>query len=139
MKELGYRTNPYDRCDVLEAGDEHRRRKVLEEKLRFGKAVERQSEDLGTGYAGRRIRQEILENKTLKKNASEVPLTANEETRIAREGRPDASAAASILAGCFPNPTAEKALEANRVVNKIKGHNVVLRISASSRTRSATS
>ena len=84
MKELGYRTNPYDRCvltldaeergeqvptrgavvievdDVLEAGDEeHRRRmKVLEEKLRFGKAVELQSEDLGAGYAGRRIRQE---------------------------------------------------------------------------------
>ena len=70
VKELGYRTNPYDRCvltldaeeqvptrgaivievdDVLEAGDEeHRRRmKVLEEKLRFGKAVELQSEDLG--------------------------------------------------------------------------------------------
>ena len=146
--------------DVLEAGDEeHRRRmKVLEEKLRFGKAVELQSEDFGTGYAGRRIRQEqdcsfthsmqdyvqnrlkqvILENKTLKKNASEVPLTANEETQlrgtiasinwIAREGRPDASAAASILAGCFPNPTAENALEANRVVNKINGHNVVLRI-----------
>ena len=77
----------------------------------------------------------ILENKTLKKNASE--LTANEEMQlrgtiasinwIAREARPDASAAASILAGCFPNPTAENALEA-RVVNKIKGHNVVLRI-----------
>ena len=69
MKELGYRINPYDRRvltldaeergeqvptrgaivievdDVLEAGDEeHRRRmKVLEEKLRFGKAVELQS------------------------------------------------------------------------------------------------
>ena len=163
MKELGCRINPYDRRvltldaeergeqvpargaivievdDVLEAGDEeHRRRmKVLEEKLRFGKAVELQSEDLGTGYAGRRIRQEqdcsfthsmqdyvqnrlkqvILENKTLKKNASEVPLTANEETQlrgtiasinwIAREGRPDASAAASILAGCLPNPCRE--------------------------------
>ena len=87
-------------------------------------------------YVQNRLKQVILENKTLKKNASEVPLTANKETRlpgtiasinwIAREGRPDASAA-SILAGCFPNATAENALEANRVVNKIKGHNVVLR------------
>ena len=46
----------------------------------------------------------------------------------AREGRPDASASASILASCFPNPTVANALEANKVVHRLKATSVTLRI-----------
>ena len=184
VRELGYRINPYDRCvltldsdkhdaeartqgvvvievdDVLEAGNaEHQKRmKWLEEKLRFGKAVELRSEQSGTGYAGRRIKQNddysyeysmddyvqnrlkpvTLERKVLMKDAKNVSLNASEEAQMrgtiaslnwaSREGRPDAAAAASILAGYFPNPTVQHAMDANRVVHKIKGYSVKLRI-----------
>ena len=184
VRELGYRINPYDRCvltldsdkhdaeaktqgvvvievdDVLEAGNaEHQKRmKWLEEKLRFGKAVELRSEQSGTGYAGRRIKQNedysyeysmddyvqnrlkpvSLERKVLMKDAKNTSLNANEESQMrgtiaslnwaSREGRPDAAAAASILAGYFPNPTVQHAMDVNRVVHKIKGYSVKLRI-----------
>ena len=45
--------------DILEAGDEVHRKKMLEleKKLTFGKVVLLQEMMAGTGYAGRRIRQ----------------------------------------------------------------------------------
>ncbi|CAJ1427620.1 unnamed protein product [Effrenium voratum] len=131
---------------------------ALETMLKFGKAVELRSDAAGTGFAGRRVWQEAdfsfsitmqdyiqsclkpvrLENKTLKCQAKDEVLSAEEVSQlrgtlasinwVAREGRPDASAAASILAGCFPTPSVADAMEANRVVSKIKGHNIQLKI-----------
>ena len=182
-KQLGYRINPYDRCvltldaeghdpkaatqgiivievdDVLEAGNENHQKKMrwLEEKLKFGKAVEL-SQEGGTAYAGRRVRQlkdfsyeysmddytqnrlkpVTLERKVLLKNAKDVPLNESEEAQLrgtiaslnwaAREGRPDAAAAASILAGSFPDPKVSHALETNKVVQKVKSLSVKLKI-----------
>ena len=146
--------------DVLEAGNvEHQRgMSALETMLKFGKAVELRSDAAGTGFAGRRVWQEAdfsfsvtmqdyiqsrlkpvrLENKTLKCQAKDTVLSAEEVSQlrgtlasinwVAREGRPDTSAAASILAGCFPTPSVADAMEANRVVSKIKGHNIQLKI-----------
>ena len=166
VKQLGYRINCFDRCvlaldsesretnaatqgmivievdDVLEAGNkEHQRRmSALESMLKFGKAVELQSDAAGTGFAGRRVWQEAdfsfsitkqdyiqsrlkpvrLEAKTLKCQAKHKTLSAEEISQlrgtlasinwVAREGRPDASAAASILAGCFPTPSVADAM-----------------------------
>ena len=130
----------------------------LETKLRFGKTVDLMEEKHGTGYAGRRVRQladfgyeysmddytqnrlrpVTLERKVLLKNAKETALNESEEAQLrgsiaslnwaAREGRPDAAAAASILAGSFPGPKVHHALETNKVVQKIKGTSVKLRI-----------
>ena len=84
LLDLGYRINPYDRCvltldsedrsdhapkegillievdDVLESGGEvhQRKMKALQERLRFGKAIELRAEASGTAYAGRRITEE---------------------------------------------------------------------------------
>ena len=85
VKELNYRVNVYDRCvltldqeegkdfkdpniptrgivvfeidDMLEAGDEVHRQKMqlLEQRLHFGKVVDLQSTEGGSGYAGRRL------------------------------------------------------------------------------------
>ena len=168
VMQLGYRINCFDRCvltldsesreanaatrgmivievdDVLEAGNvEHQRRmSALETMLKFGEAVELQSDAAGTGFAGRRVWQEAdcsfsitmrdyiqsrlkpvrLESKTLKCQAKDKVLNAEEVSQlrgtlasinwVAREGRPDASAAASILAGCFPTPSVADATEA---------------------------
>eukprot|EP00435_Cladocopium_sp_Y103_P023371 s61_g5.t1 len=87
VKQLGYRVNVFDRCvltldgkvdpknpekpvptlgfmvlevdDILEAGGEEHRAlmKQLEAKLRFGKIVNLQESEGGSGYAGRRIKQ----------------------------------------------------------------------------------
>ena len=106
----------------------------LASKLRFGKTVDLMEEKHGTGYAGRRVRQladfgyeysmddyiqnrlqpVTLERKVLLKNAKETALNESEEAQLrgsiaslnwaAREGRPDAAAAASILAGSLPGP-----------------------------------
>ena len=130
----------------------------LETKLRFGKTVDLMEEKHGTGYAGRRVRQladfgyeysmddytqnrlrpVTLERKVLLKNAKETALNESEEAQLrgsiaslnwaAREGRPDAAAAASILAGSFPGPKVHHALKTNKVVQKIKGTSVKLRI-----------
>jgi len=182
--DLGYRINPYDRCvltldsedpsshaptegiliievdDILESGGEihQRKMKLLQERLRFGKAVELREEAAGTAYAGRRIKQledysfqysmddyvanrlrpVVLEKKTLLKNAETTLLSAEEEAQLrgtiaslnwtAREGRPDAAAAASILAGSFPNPTVQAAIDTNKTVQRIKAHRVTLKI-----------
>eukprot|EP00435_Cladocopium_sp_Y103_P022410 s406_g5.t1 len=47
-----------------------------------------------------------------------------------KRGRPDASAAASILAASFPSPTLEHVLAANDVVKHLKTFSVTLRIRA---------
>ena len=126
--DLGYRINPYDRCvltldsedrsshaptegiliievdDILESGGEihQRKMKLLQERLRFGKAVELREEAAGTAYAGRRIKQledysfqysmddyvanrlrpVVLEKKTLLKNAETTLLSAEEEAQL---------------------------------------------------------
>ena len=103
----------------------------LESKFKFGKIVDLMKTPEGTGYAGRRLRQlqdysilydmqeyvtnrlkfVHLERSTLKKNAATTILNAEEESQLrgviaavnwaSREGRPDASAAASLLAWSF--------------------------------------
>ena len=121
-----------------------KRMQWLEDRLRFGKAVVLQDEPSGTAYAGRRIQQMAdfsyvysmddyvqgrlkpvsLERKILIKDAKKTPLNPSEESQLrgtiaslnwsSREGRPDAAAAASILAGCFPGPTVMDARSSSR-------------------------
>ena len=89
-------------------------------------------------YVQNRLKPVSLERKVLMKDAKNTSLNANEEAQMrgtiaslnwaSREGRPDAAAAASILAGYFPNPTVQHAMDVNRVVHKIKGYSVKLRI-----------
>ena len=72
------------------------------------------------------------------KAASMTFLTPEEESQLrgtiasinwaSREGIPDGAAAASILSGCFPNPTVKDAVDANRVVAKLKGQLITLKV-----------
>ena len=131
----------------------------LESTLKFGKVEELQSAE-GTNYAGRFLRQLpdfsfesnmdefiytrlepiVPQRKVLKKNASEIKLSETEKTQlrgliaslnwVSREGRPDASSAASILASAFPEPTMEHVFAANDVVKHLKMFPIVLRIHA---------
>ena len=133
---------------------------ILEKKLRFGKVVKLQEANAGSGYAGRRLQQlpdftfeftmnDYVNNrlqkvnitrKFLKKDAKTIALGDDEETQLrgtiasinwaAREGRPDGSAAASILSGCFPNPNMEDVLVTNSVVDMLKAKNVTMKIHA---------
>ncbi|CAJ1437918.1 unnamed protein product [Effrenium voratum] len=130
----------------------------LEKKLRFGKIINLREHPEGTGYAGRRIMQGPdgsfqytmadyiknrlkyvrVERKYLKKDASTTSLKEDEINQlrgvvaainwIAREGRPDVSAAASILSGCFEKPLMQHVLETNQVVDHLKNHHVVLKV-----------
>ncbi|CAJ1446793.1 unnamed protein product, partial [Effrenium voratum] len=130
----------------------------LEKKLRFGKVINLREHPEGTGYAGRRIMQGPdgsfqytmadyiknrlkyvrVERKYLKKDASTTSLKEDEINQlrgvvaainwIAREGRPDVSAAASILSGCFEKPLMQHVLETNQVVDHLKNHHVVLKV-----------
>ena len=130
----------------------------LTNKLCFGKSVQLREEATGTAYAGRRIRQmkdysfelcmdDYVKNrlrpvpfsgKVWKKDAAATKLKEDEVAQMrgtvasinwaAREGRPDASAAASILAGSFPEPTVQDALEANKVVAKLKSSSIAIKI-----------
>ena len=138
--------------------EHRRRMEWLEKRLRFGKAVNLQEEKSGTGYAGRRLRQlenysfeltmadyiknrlkpVVFQRKFLVKNAKSIQLTDEEESALrgtvasvnwcAREGRPDAAAAASVFSGVFPNPSIADALEVNKIVAKLKEIDVVIRI-----------
>ena len=115
--------------------EHRRRMTWLESRLRFGKAVNLQEEKTGTGYAGRRLRQlpdysfeltmaDYIKNrlkpvefkrKFLVKNSKTMQLTEEEESALrgavasinwcAREGRPDAAAAASVFSGVFTSTT----------------------------------
>ena len=132
----------------------------LTKRLRFGKAVTLVDHPEGAAYAGRRIMQSpqgdfkftmadyiqnrlkrvVFDRRILKKNADQVVLNEGEQTQLrgvlaainwtSREGRPDVSAAASILASKFPDPTASVALDANKVVEHLKSNHVVIRIHA---------
>ena len=147
--------------DLVEAGSaKHRdKMKALEGELTFGKVVHlREASEQESTYAGRTLRQLkdysfemhmeeyiytrlspiTLAKKTLKKNASQVPLDPTEVTQlrgviaalswVSRECRPDAAAAASILAACFPEPTVEHAMQANEVIRQLKQFPIRLRI-----------
>ena len=133
---------------------------LLEKKLRFGKVVKLQEADAGSGYAGRRLQQlpdfsfeftmnDYVKNrlqkvnitrKFLKKDSKTITLGDDEESQLrgtiasinwaAREGRPDGSAAASILSGCFPNPNMEDVLVTNTVVDLLKAKDITMRIHA---------
>eukprot|EP00435_Cladocopium_sp_Y103_P020466 s1075_g5.t1 len=140
--------------------EEHMKRmRELEATLKFGKVEDLQT-DQGTNYAGRFLRQLpdfsfesnmdefiytrlepiVPQRKVLKKDASKVKLSETEKTQlrgliaslnwVSREGRPDASSAASILASAFPEPTMEHIFEANDVVKHLKTFPIVLRIHA---------
>ena len=188
VKELGYRVNVFDRCvltldgkldpqnpskevptlgyivlevdDLLESGGpEHRElMSKLEKRLRFGKVVNLQESEGGSGYAGRRIKQHPdfsftysmddyvtnrlhpvkVHRRTLKKNAAETLLNEDEISQLrgtiaainwsAREGRPDGSASASILSGCFPTPNMKHLLDCNQVVDLLKGQKITIKI-----------
>ena len=112
----------------------------------------------GSGYAGRRIKQlpdfsftysmdDYVANrlhaikvhrKVLKKDAAYIKLNKDEISQFrgtiaainwsAREGRPDGSASASILSGCFPEPTMKNLFECNQVVELLKSRKVTIRI-----------
>eukprot|EP00439_Symbiodinium_sp_Y106_P027348 s5817_g3.t1 len=132
----------------------------LEGRFKFGKVVELQKHPEGSAYAGRRVLQNQdfsfsftmadyiqnrlkfvpMERKVAKKNLHEVPLTADEEAQLrgtiasvnwtAREGRPDASAAASIIARAFPGPTLADVVAINETVEHLKRNHVVICIHA---------
>ncbi|CAK8990659.1 Integrase catalytic domain-containing protein, partial [Durusdinium trenchii] len=121
----------------------------MESMLTFGKVDNLQS-STGSNYAGRRLRQRpdfsfeadmdefiytrlqpiALARRVLKKDSAKVKLSENEKTQLrgliaslnwlAREGRPDVAAAASILASAFPEPAVSHILAANAMVRHVK-------------------
>ena len=132
----------------------------LEKKLKFGKVESLYGNSDGCMYAGRHIRQlndfsfehhmdeyiytrlepiQILK-KVLKKDSDKISLNDREKTQLrgliaslnwtAREGRPDASASASILATTFPEPSMSHIFAANDVVRHLKTFPIKLRIHA---------
>ena len=133
---------------------------LLESRFKFGKITNLMDASEGSGYAGRRLRQradysfsysmdDYVENRLryvkidrrfTKKAAPSLALTTDEESQLrgaiaalnwaAREGRPDASAPASILAGCFPNPSVADVLAVNKAVETLKATKVELIIHA---------
>ena len=135
-----------------------RRMKALENRFRFGKVVKLQDAEQGTGYSGKRLMQfqdfsigytmndyvlhrikpVNVQRKVLKKDADTVLLNEGEVTQyraalatlnwVAREGRPDCAAAASVLASRFPKPTIRDLYELNEVICQLKNHEVTLRI-----------
>ena len=134
--------------------------KELEKLLKFGKIEELYGNKDGSTYAGRHIQQMSdysfehhmdeyiytrlepvrLSRKVLKKDASQVKLDEKEKTQLrgliaslnwtSREGRPDASAAASILASAFPEPSVSHVLSGNDVVKHLKLFPIRLKIHA---------
>ena len=130
----------------------------LEARMKFGKVQCLREQSEGTSYAGRRVFQDKdwgfrytmddyvaqrlkpvrMERRILKKDAEAVPVNKDEEAQlrgtiasinwVAREGRPDASSAASIFAGCFPQAKVADILRVNEVVFRLKSHPVTLRV-----------
>ncbi|CAE7655781.1 GIP [Symbiodinium sp. CCMP2592] len=130
----------------------------LETKLKFGKIQCLRDQPNGTSYAGRRIHQDRdwgfrytmddyieqrlkpvrHERKTLKKDADQTPVSVGEEAQlrgtvaavnwVAREGRPDASAAASIYSGIFGKAVVGDIDRVNDVVFKLKEHPLSFRV-----------
>ena len=89
-------------------------------------------------YIANRLKFISLDRKVLKKDAASTRLTAEEEGQfrgavasinwVAREGRPDASAAASIYAGRVPTATIADVHAVNLVIEHLKKFHVVLRV-----------
>ena len=132
----------------------------LSKKILFGKAVRLLGTPEGTMYAGRSLRQlpnfgftihmeqyiykrltpVALKRRVLVKNAPDTKLDPEEQSQLrgvlaslnwlAREGRPDVAAAASILSGAFPDPVMSDLHEANEVVRHLKTTPVEIRIHA---------
>ncbi|CAE7808271.1 GIP, partial [Symbiodinium sp. CCMP2456] len=130
----------------------------LEERFKFGKIVRLQDHPEGTSYAGRRIIQDsdygyrysmhdyikhrlkfvTINRKVTQKAADKTPCTPEEISQlrgaiasinwVAREGRPDVSAAASIYAGCVASPTVAQAWAINDVIGHLKKHAITLRV-----------
>eukprot|EP00435_Cladocopium_sp_Y103_P026323 s61_g6.t1 len=75
-------------------------------------------------YVTNRLHPVKVHRRVLKKNAAETPLNEDEISQLrgtiaainwaAREGRPDGSASASILSGCFPEPNMKHLLDCNQ-------------------------
>ncbi|CAE7497850.1 MOD1, partial [Symbiodinium microadriaticum] len=129
---------------------------LLTEEITFGKVEDLQESE--TSYAGKMIKQNddfsftihmepyiytrmapvVLARKVLKRGASKVVLTDFEQTQLrgaiasiawaSRECRPDV--AASILAGAFPEPTADTVFHVNDVIKHLKQHPLKLKIHA---------
>ncbi|CAL1162763.1 unnamed protein product [Cladocopium goreaui] len=119
--------------------------KTMESLLKFGK-IEDLYETTGASYAGRflnqlkdfsfethmeefiytRLEPVKMNRRVLKKDADKVLLTENEKTQlrglaaslnwVSREGRPDASASASVIASSFPDPKVSHIMAANETV-----------------------
>ena len=130
----------------------------LENKVRFGKIQCLRDQPEGTSYAGRRIYQDQnwgfrytmddyidqrlkpvrCDRKILKKDSDNTRINDGEEAQlrgtvaainwVAREGRPDASAAASIYSGCFGKATVSDIHKVNDVVYKLKSHPLSLKV-----------
>ena len=130
----------------------------LEERFKFGKIVRLQEHPEGTSYAGRRIIQDAdfgyrysmhdyikhrlkfvtINRKVTQKAADKTPCTPEEISQlrgaiasinwVAREGRPDVSAAASIYAGCVAAPTIAQAWAINDVIAHLKKHAITLKV-----------
>ena len=130
----------------------------LENKVRFGKIQCLRDQPDGTSYAGRRVFQDKdwgfrytmddyidqrlkpvrCERKIFKKDSDKVRINDNEEAQlrgtvaainwVAREGRPDASAAASIFSGCFGKATVEDIYKVNDIVEKLKARPLALKV-----------
>ena len=89
-------------------------------------------------YVYTRLAPISLSRKVLKKDAAATVLDETEQTQlrgaiaalswVSRECRPDAAAAASVLASSFPQPTIETVYQANEVIRHLKQHPVKLRI-----------
>ena len=140
--------------------DRHRAKmEELHKLLKFGK-IEALFDSNGSSYAGRQIKQNKdysfemnmeefiytrlepikLSRRVLKKDAASMPLNEAEKTQlrgliaslnwIAREARPDASAAASLLASAFPSPSMSHILSANDIVAHLKTFPVTLKVHA---------
>ena len=132
----------------------------LEQKLKFGKIEELYNNPDGCMYAGRHIQQLAdisfdhhmdeyiytrwepisISRKVFKKDAPKVKLDEREKSQLrgliaslnwtAREGRPDASATASILATTFPEPCMSHVFQANDMVAHLKTFPTRLKIHA---------
>ena len=120
----------------------------LREKFQFGKYEEVMKSAEGVGFNGRRIRQlpnyefEVDMFKFVQERLSPVQLSkgrkacakslANDSevnqmravvgalNWLAKEGRPDAAAAASVGASTFPKPTVQDVIDINRAVTSLK-------------------
>ena len=120
----------------------------LGEKFQFGKYEEVMKSAEGVGFNGRRIRQlpnhefEVDMYKFVQERLSPVQLSkgrkacakslANDSeinqmrvvvgalNWLAKEGRPDAAAAASLGASTFPKPTVQDVIDINRAVTSLK-------------------